>query len=156
MISKISIAIGLLVVAGLTVTAFAASQGRNSFKLNKVSENLELDQQQQAELQNLFEEMSGLKTVMQEQRGNLHNSLQEQLLNEQFDTQAFQKQLDDGFDQFKQALNTRVQKFADFHASLNLEQREKLVSLMQQHQSKHQKGKHQKGKHKRWGNEPSS
>ena len=103
--------------------------------MKKATKKLDLNMEQQGFLMVVLETTQEFSVKLRQQHTDLKAPLLADLAQDQLDVDNINAQfesIDSDFSQFRQ---TMVSAFADFHASLNAEQRDEVVSLMEKIQA---------------------
>ena len=94
--------------------------------LKRITKKLDLSEMQQGKLQVVLENTSNFKDDMQANHAGLSNSLNENLSTAQLDVDALNMQFDEIEGKFSTFRKAMVSDYAEFHASLDDAQREKI------------------------------
>ena len=104
-----------------------------------ISDELKLDENQQKQLERIKDEFMTKRSEM----GKMREEIFEEMLSLMKDAQVDQKSTDSVVEKNQNRTNELIQfffsKFAEFHAILTPEQREKVIALMEKHKQKKDK-----------------
>jgi len=105
--------------------------------LKRITKKLDLSEMQQGKLQVVLENTSNFKDDMQANHAGLSNSLNENLSTAQLDVDALNMQFDEIEGKFSTFRKAMVSDYAEFHASLDDAQREKLAAKFEKMSKRH-------------------
>ena len=123
--------VGIIIVAlALGITACGSHRGHRGMDeakiLKRVSSKLDLTDLQQGKLQQVLSTASSFKAEMKKQHGEFATPLQESLNSPELDVAALNQQFADFETEFSTFRQEMITDFAEFHASLDDDQRNKL------------------------------
>ncbi len=127
---------GLLVLALiLGIAACGAHHGPHHMDqakmMKRIAKKLDLNEMQQGKLKIVLENASNFKETMQANHTELTESLDENLRSTQLDVDALNLQFDEIESEFSEFRKDMVSDYAEFHASLEEAQREKLATTLE-------------------------
>ena len=105
--------------------------------LKRITKKLDLSEMQQGKLQVVLENTSNFKDDMQANHAGLSNSLNENLSTAQLDVDALNMQFDEIEGKFSTFRKAMASDYAEFHASLDDAQREKLAAKFEKMSKRH-------------------
>jgi|SaaInlV_150m_DNA_6_1039752.scaffolds.fasta_scaffold01709_3 hypothetical protein len=134
--------LGLLVFALiLGIAACSAHHGPHDMDqakmMKRITKKLDLNDMQQGKLQIVLENASVFKEGMQVNHTELGSSLNQNLRTAQLDVDALNMQFDEIETEFSAFRKAMVSDYAEFHASLDDSQREKLASKFEKMTKRH-------------------
>jgi len=125
----------IIVMLTLSMGACGMHQGRHDMDqvkvMKRITKKLDLNELQQGQLQVVLENASSFRQGLQDDHKNLTKSLKASLNESQLDVDALNQQFDAMEVEFSSFRKSMVSDYADFHASLDDTQREKLVVLIE-------------------------
>lgn len=107
------------------------------FAIDYLNDILDLNESQQAQLESIKKDLVPEFTVLQETRQKMHPMLKEQLASEKIDTAVVKQAIADHRLQLDQVIDHVVDRFAEFHATLSPEQRNKLIGKLEKMEKWH-------------------
>ena len=107
------------------------------FATDYLNEILDLNESQQAQLESIKNDLMPEFTALQEARQKIHPMLKEQLASDKIDTAVIKQAIADHRLQLDQVIDHAVDRFAEFHATLSPEQRQKLIGKLEKMEKWH-------------------
>lgn len=101
------------------------------FMMDYISETLDLDQSQKAQLNQIKDELLEKGRQMHANRETLHKEFVAQLRSEEIDQTRVKAVIDDHRAQISELIDLMVVRLAEFHRTLTPDQREKLVAKLE-------------------------
>ncbi|NQT63957.1 MAG: periplasmic heavy metal sensor [Candidatus Marinimicrobia bacterium] len=134
--------LGLLVLALiLGIVACGAHQGPHHMDqakmMKRITKKLDLNEMQQGKLQVVLENASNFKDGMQANHTELSSSLSNNLSTAHLDVEALNMQFDEIETEFSTFRKAMVSDYAEFHASLDDSQRDKLAANFEKMSKRH-------------------
>ena len=108
------------------------------FMVDYISETLDLNESQKAQLDGIKEEFLEKAKEMHAKREAMHAEFKTELLKETIDKQRVKELIDQKRAQMTEVVDLAVDRLAEFHSTLTQEQREKLVAKLEYFHEKHQ------------------
>lgn len=123
----------------LTVAALAGGckggkgkgEGRMNWMVEKVTDKLELDKDQENKLRDLAKTIAHVKKSQREKRKADKETLKNMILSEKLDKEAGRKLFDSHQEAHRQAFDPVFEKLQAFHASLTKEQKQEAVKYLE-------------------------
>jgi len=112
-------------------------QGRIGFAIDYLDEVLDLDQAQQAKLEAIRKELMPHFLALQKSRKEMHPMFREQLASETIDTEVVRQAISEHSRKFSDVIDLCIDRFAEFHAMLSPEQRQKLLAKLDKFEKWH-------------------
>ena len=137
--------ISLIAVLLIGVVGFAGcrrhSPGQKAeFMVDYVSEALDLTESQRAHLDQIKDELLEKAMEMRADKKTMHAELVTQLKNEKIDKDRLKAMVNDHKSKMEELIDLGIDKLAEFHETLTLEQREKLVAKLESFKKWHGHG----------------
>ncbi len=137
--------ISLIAVLLIGVVGFAGcrrhSPGQKAeFMVDYVSEALDLTESQRAHLDQIKDELLEKVMEMRADKKTMHAELVTQLKNEKIDKDRLKAMVNDHKSKMEELIDLGIDKLAEFHETLTLEQREKLVAKLESFKKWHGHG----------------
>ncbi len=134
------IAFLLLSVAGFAGCRRHSPDQKAEFMLDYVTETLDLDASQQEHLDRIKDELLEKGVQMRADRGAMHSELIAQLKSEKIDQGRLKSMVTEHRVKMEEVIDLAIVKLAEFHQTLTLEQREKLVAKLENFKKWHGHG----------------
>jgi Spy/CpxP family protein refolding chaperone len=134
------IAFLLLSVAGFAGCRRHSPDQKAEFMVDYVSEALDLNEHQQARLDQIKDELLEKGVQMRADRGTMHSELITQLRREEIDQDRLKSMVTEHRVKMEELIDLAIVKLAEFHKTLTPEQREKLVAKLENFQKWHGHG----------------
>jgi periplasmic protein CpxP/Spy len=141
--SKIIIGAVLVAVAGLVCfgfvqayAQFSSPDERIAYVIQKITEKIALDPQQQAELENIADALKEKAAEMKAGKTQIHKQLAALARQEQLTTGELEALFAQKREQLDSMADFIGEQFVRFHAMLSPEQREKLAVAIETHQAR--------------------
>lgn len=112
-------------------------QAHVDFVIDYLGEVLDLDQAQQEKLEKIRMELTPRIAALRDARQKMHPMVKEQLAAERIDTGAVKEAIGEHRRQLDQVIDLAVDRFAEFHAILTPEQRQKLIAKLEKMEKWH-------------------
>ncbi len=125
------IAVLLIGVAGLTGCRRHSPGQKAEFMMDYVSETLDLDEGQQAHLDQIKDEMLEKGMQMRADKTAMHSELVAQLRSEAIDQDRLKSMVTEHRIKMEALIDLGIVRLAEFHKTLTPEQREKLVAKLE-------------------------
>ena len=134
--------LGLLILAlVLGIAACGTNRGPHHMDqakmMKRITRKLDLNEMQQGKLQVVLENASNFKEGMLANHSELRGSLNENFRTAQLDVDALNTQFDEIESEFSAFRMAMVSDYAEFHASLDDSQREKLAAKFEKMSKRH-------------------
>jgi Spy/CpxP family protein refolding chaperone len=107
------------------------------YKLDQVSKELNLDSAQQAQMDTLKQDLSGMMDARHAKREEIHKIVKEELAKDNPDIKKVQPLIDQQIDDMAQSAHQLVGRISDFYAQLKPEQKKAVNDLMLEHMDHH-------------------
>ncbi|MDX1707260.1 MAG: Spy/CpxP family protein refolding chaperone [Desulfobacterales bacterium] len=107
------------------------------FMVDYISETLDLNDNQRAQLDGIKEEFLAKAKDMHAKKEAMHAEFKAELLKEEIDQQRMKDLMAQKREQMAQIMDLAVERLAEFHKTLSAEQKEKLVAKLEWFHSKH-------------------
>jgi Spy/CpxP family protein refolding chaperone len=101
------------------------------FVIDYLDEVLDLDPTQQALLAEIKKELAAKHIALLDSREKMHPLIKQQLTADRIDTTVVKEAIGEHRRQLDQIIDLAVDRFAEFHASLTPEQRQKLIAKLE-------------------------
>lgn len=111
-------------------------QDKAEYLVYKLTTHLELNDKQQETLMRLKEEMLTLKEASKGTANTHRNEIKSLILQEHLTVEEMRAQLNTVMQTFEFSISTLFPQLAEFHRTLNPEQKEMLVELIEKHHEK--------------------
>jgi protein CpxP len=137
------VALLVFFVGGVLFVSGCRHPGRGhhaAFMVDYVSETLDLNDEQQAKLNEIKDEFVDKRLQMRADHRAMHDAFMVELQKDQIDPLALQDILAEHRAHMDEMMSLAISRFAEFHQMLTPEQKEKLVSKIEQFHSWHGKG----------------
>ena len=121
----------LLSVAGLAGCRRHSPGQKAEFMMDYVSETLDLDESQQAHLDQIKDELLGKGMQMRADKAAMHGELVAQLRSEAIDPDRLKAMVTEHRVKLEALIDLGIIRLAEFHKTLTPEQREKLVAKLE-------------------------
>jgi Spy/CpxP family protein refolding chaperone len=113
-------------------------QGKVEFLVDYIAETLDLTDSQREQLDGIKEEFMAKAKEMHAQKEAMHAELMAELRKEEIDPENLKGLIAQKRAQMDEIINLAVARLVEFHKTLSLEQREKLVAKIEYFHEKHQ------------------
>ena len=125
--------IGLAIACVCSLLLFSACkpQPRGAFMFDYISEVLDLDEAQENKLEEIKSEIMAQVDIMHEDKDEMHGVIKQQLLGEVIDKDVVRQLVVDHRAKMDTIIDLAIERLAEFHSALTLEQREKLVEKLE-------------------------
>jgi Spy/CpxP family protein refolding chaperone len=137
----LSIALICVFISGalvLTGCRAPSHQGKVEFVVDYIAETLDLTDSQREQLDGIKEEFMAKAKEMHAQKEAMHAELMAELRKEEIDPENLKGLIAQKRAQMDEIINLAVARLVEFHKTLSLEQREKLVAKIEYFHEKHQ------------------
>ena len=104
---------------------------RAEFMVDYVSETLDLTEAQEAQLNQIKDELFDKGRQMHANREEMHNEIIEQLKSEEINKERLRKLVADKRAQMDELIDLLIVRLAEFHQTLSPEQKDKLVAKLE-------------------------
>jgi Spy/CpxP family protein refolding chaperone len=108
------------------------------FMVDYITETLDLNDGQRAQLDEIKEEFLAKAKEMRAQKEAMHDELMAELRKEEINQQRMKELISQKHEQLAEILDLAVVRLADFHRTLTPDQKEKLVAKLEYFRKKHQ------------------
>ncbi|NQV15939.1 hypothetical protein HQ531_10820 [bacterium] len=105
--------------------------------MQKSVKQLDLNAEQQTKLQDVLDDMESFKSKMKLQHADFSTPLKENLSKSEINLSQLNEHFDDFELELRQFRQSILTKYADFHATLTDEQREKLLGFLEKMEKRH-------------------
>jgi periplasmic protein CpxP/Spy len=130
-----------LIVAGLIASTlslggcqhFRKPEKRAEWVKDKIIDELELNKAQQDLLDDIWAEFAKQREKLKPGHEAAKKEMVEALRRPELDTQAINRKIEEKMETFKAISARFVERMAEFHRTLNEEQREKLIAVLEKH-----------------------
>lgn len=112
-------------------------QAHVDFVIDYLGEVLDLDKAQQDKLEQIRMELAPKFAALRDSRQKMHPMFKEQLASEGIDTAVVKEAIAEHRRQLDQVIDLAVDRFAEFHATLTPEQRQKLIAKLEKMEKWH-------------------
>ena len=113
-------------------------QGKVEFMVDYIAETLDLTDPQREQLDGIKEEFMAKAKEMHAQKEAMHAELMAELRKEEIDQENLKGLIAQKREQMDEIIELAVTNLVEFHKTLSLEQREKLVAKLEWFHNKHQ------------------
>jgi Spy/CpxP family protein refolding chaperone len=127
-------------IAGLTGCRRHSPGQKAEFMVDYVSETLDLNDSQQAHLDQIKDELLEQGVQMRAERGTMHSELITQLRSEEIDQGRLKSLVTEHKVKMEALIDLAIVRLAEFHKTLTPEQREKLVAKLESFKKWHGHG----------------
>ena len=127
-------------VAGFTGCRRHSHAHKAEFMVDYISETLDLTESQQAQLNQIKDELMETARQMHDDRESMHAELVAQLRSEEIDQALVKAKIAQHRAQMDDIIDLMVLRLAEFHKTLTAEQKEKLVAKIETFKKWHGKG----------------
>jgi protein CpxP len=127
-------------VAGFTGCRRHSPGQKAEFMVDYVSETLDLNDSQQAHLDQIKDELLEQGVQMRAERGTMHSELITQLRSEEIDQGRLKSLVTEHKVKMEALIDLGIVRLAEFHKTLTPEQREKLVAKLESFKKWHGHG----------------
>ena len=121
----------LVSVAGLAGCRRHSPGAKAEFMVDYVSETLDLNESQQAHLDQIKDELVEKGIQMHADRAAMHAELAAQLRSDEIDQGRIKAMVTERRVKMEELINLGIERLAEFHKTLTPEQREKLVAKLE-------------------------
>ena len=118
-------------VAGLSGCRRHSHAHKAEFMVDYITETLDLNESQQAQLNQIKEELLEKAQQMHTNKESMHEELVNQLRSEEIDQALVKAKIAEHRAQMDDIINLVVVRFAEFHKTLTPEQKEKLIAKIE-------------------------
>jgi Spy/CpxP family protein refolding chaperone len=108
------------------------------FMVDYIAETLDLDDTQRAQLDGIKDEFLARAKEMHAQKEAMHAEFKAELLKEEIDQRRVKELMAQKREQMADMMDLAVVRLAEFHKTLSVEQKEKLVAKLEWFHQKHQ------------------
>jgi Spy/CpxP family protein refolding chaperone len=128
-----------LTSVGLLTSCKPTAQDKADYIVKKVTNKLDLDDQQEAKLKKVADKALVLKKQNQDQRDQFHAEIKNLILAENVKEEDIRALMDKKRQQIDDVLPQILPEVLDFHQSLKPEQKQKAVEFMEKFKKRHRK-----------------
>ena len=139
---KKGLTISLICVFMLTALVFNGCRSHSpdhkaEFMVDYIAETLDLDDTQRAQLDEIKEEFLAKAKDMHAKKEAMHAEFKDELLKAEIDQDRMKALMAQKREQMAEMMDLAVERLAEFHKTLSVELREKLVAKLERFHSKH-------------------
>ena len=109
------------------------------FMVDYIAETLDLSDAQRAQLDEIKEEFLAKAKEMHAKKEAMHTEFKAELLKDEIDQQRMKELMAQKREQMTEIMDLAVLRMAEFHKTLSVEQKEKLVAKLEWFHEKHQR-----------------
>lgn len=130
----------LTVAAACSLLLFVACKPhhpKGAFFLDYLSESLDLSENQQSTLENIRVELTEKIEELHSNKKEMHSTLKNEISSDVIDKVVVKQLIADHREGMDEVIDLAIEKLAEFHATLSIDQREKLLKKLEKFEKYH-------------------